>query len=422
MKIFLVFHSLIRNFAVWLTIKSMRFKCIIVILLLFLTGVCQESAAQQRGKATFYAKRFNGARTASGVRLHNDSLVCAHKTHQFGTLLLVKNPANGKQVVVKVIDRGPYVKGRIIDLSQRAARELGILAQGVAMVEVSVFKSQTKVPYKPVDDTLDLPEIDMEVTTGESDSTPPWQIASDCNIVILGDSNTSIGGDDCSKSVGWNKWFREMLSPASCRSYARSGATWTNTTRTTYNVSENTTEVTENNVIYNQINRLKEAVESGRQMVPNLIMIMAGTNDAWFADKRPNAFSLTGVQAFTRNQGSITRRRISTVLTLAESVRYGCEMLQKSFPKAKIVLLTPLQNTHTSSYKTKMTGDIIETCGKRMNIDVIRLDEGVCIDRDEELEQKHYTFDGVHTNEEGAKCVGAYVTKKIHMMLKNNKQ
>ena len=70
---------------------------------------------------------------------------------------------------------------------------------------------------------LDLPEIDMEVTTDQSYSTPPWQIAIDCNIVILGDSNTAIGGDDCSKSVGWNKWFRDMLSPASCRSYARSG-------------------------------------------------------------------------------------------------------------------------------------------------------------------------------------------------------
>ena len=201
----------------------MHLKCIIAILLLVLTGVGQKSAAQQKGKATFYAKRLNGARTASGERLYNDSLVCAHKTHKFGTLLLVKNPANGKKVVVKVIDRRPYVKGRIIDLSQRAARELGILAQGVAMVEVSVFKSQTKVPYKPVEDMLDLPEIDMEVTTDQSYSTPPWQIAIDCNIVILGDPNTAIGGDDCSKSVGWNKWFRDMLSPASCRSYARSG-------------------------------------------------------------------------------------------------------------------------------------------------------------------------------------------------------
>ena len=392
--------------------------CRYIILLLALLFTWSESVAQQRGKATFYAKSFNGAKTASGERLHNDSMVCAHRTHKFGTKLLVKNPANGKEVVVKVIDRGPYVKGRIIDLSQRAARELGILSQGVAMVEVSVFKSALHVPYKPADNTLDLPEIDMEVTTPDAGSTPPWQIAIDCNIVILGDSNTSIGGDDCSKSVGWNKWFRDMLSPASCHSYARSGATWTNTSRTTYNITEHTSEVTENNVIYNQINRLKAAVDSGRQVSPDLVIVMAGANDAWFNDKRPNAYSLTGVQAFTRNQGPITRRKISTVLTLAESVRYGCEMLQRTFPAAKVVLLTPLQNTHTSSYRTKMTGDIIETCGKRLGIDVIRLDQGVCIDREQELEHKRYTFDGVHTNEIGAKCVATHVVKRLQTILK----
>ena len=103
---------------------------------------------------------------------------------------------------------------------------------------------------------------------------------------------------------------------------------------------------------------------------------------------------------------------------MAESVRYDCEMLQKCFPSARIVLLTPLQNTRTSVNKIKQTGDIIETVGKRMNIDVIRLDQEVCINREEELEHKRYTTDGVHTNEEGAKCVGAYVVKKMTELLK----
>ena len=98
---------------------------LIIVLLLALLG--SPAVAQQKGKATFYTRKWDGRKTASGERLYNDSLVCAHKTHKFGTLLLVKNPANGKECVVKVIDRGPYVKGRIIDLSIRAARELGIL-------------------------------------------------------------------------------------------------------------------------------------------------------------------------------------------------------------------------------------------------------------------------------------------------------
>ncbi len=132
----------------------------------------EDAFAQQRGKATFYTRKWDGRKTASGERLYNDSLVCAHKSHKFGTLLKVVNPANGKEVVVKVIDRGPYVKGRIIDLSIRAARELGILSQGVAMVEVSVYHKPVEVPYKPED--IELPEIDLESTKGET-IVPQWQ-------------------------------------------------------------------------------------------------------------------------------------------------------------------------------------------------------------------------------------------------------
>lgn len=128
--------------------------------------------AQQRGKATFYTRKWDGRKTASGERLYNDSLVCAHKTHKFGTLLKVKNPANGKEVVVKVIDRGPYAKGRIIDFSIRAARELGILSQGVAVVEVSVYRKPTEVPYAP--EPEEIPEIQLEATKGES-IIPQWQ-------------------------------------------------------------------------------------------------------------------------------------------------------------------------------------------------------------------------------------------------------
>jgi rare lipoprotein A len=143
---------------------------LIIVLLLALLG--SPAVAQQKGKATFYTRKWDGRKTASGERLYNDSLVCAHKTHKFGTLLLVKNPANGKECVVKVIDRGPYVKGRIIDLSIRAARELGILNQGVAVVEVSVYKKPTEVPYKPED--IELPDLEMEVTQGNT-IVPQWQ-------------------------------------------------------------------------------------------------------------------------------------------------------------------------------------------------------------------------------------------------------
>ena len=132
-----------------------------------------QKAKQQRGKASFYSRRANGARTSSGVRLNNDSLVCAHRTHPFGTLLLVKNPANGKEVVVKVIDRGPHSRGRVIDLSYEAARQLGIIAAGVAVVEVSVYQD-TQIPYRAP--AYEAPEIDIDLPRRDDDGpTPQWQ-------------------------------------------------------------------------------------------------------------------------------------------------------------------------------------------------------------------------------------------------------
>ena len=130
----------------------------ILITLISLTLACAQT---QTGKASFYSKRATGARTSSGERLHLDSLTCAHRTYPFGTLLRVTNERNGKQVVVRVTDRGPHGRGRIIDLSYGAARELGILAQGVAVVKVERI-NKSKVPYKP--EPEELPEIDFEVT------------------------------------------------------------------------------------------------------------------------------------------------------------------------------------------------------------------------------------------------------------------
>jgi len=125
----------------------------------------------QTGKASFYSKRSTGQRTANGERLHHDSLTCAHRTYPFGTLLKVTNPANGQSVIVRVTDRGPYVKGRIIDLSVRAAKEIGIISQGIAPVVVERF-SQAVVPFKPAD-TIELP--DFEISTNEgADNKPIW--------------------------------------------------------------------------------------------------------------------------------------------------------------------------------------------------------------------------------------------------------
>lgn len=126
----------------------------------------------QSGKASYYSKSFSGRLTASGERLHHDSLTCAHRTYPFGTLLRVTNPANGKQVIVRVTDRGPYVKGRIIDLSVRAAREIGIITQGIAPVIVEHY-SPINIPFLPEEALDELPELEIGTNEG-SDTKPIW--------------------------------------------------------------------------------------------------------------------------------------------------------------------------------------------------------------------------------------------------------
>lgn len=111
-------------------------KTLIFSLVLFLSF--SSIHAQEKGKASYYANRHHNKKTASGTLYHRDSMFCAHKKHPFGTLLRVKNLKNEKEVVVKVIDRGPFVRGRIVDLSRAAADSLGFIKAGTARVEVWV--------------------------------------------------------------------------------------------------------------------------------------------------------------------------------------------------------------------------------------------------------------------------------------------
>jgi rare lipoprotein A len=94
----------------------------------------------QHGKASWYSIGTNsGTRTASGERLSNDGATAAHKTLPMGTRVRVTNEDNGKSEVVTITDRGPYVKGRIIDLTIGVAERLGFVHRGLATVKVEVL-------------------------------------------------------------------------------------------------------------------------------------------------------------------------------------------------------------------------------------------------------------------------------------------
>ena len=93
-----------------------------------------------RGKCSFYASKFNGRRTANGEIYNMHALTAAHRTLPFNTILQVENLANGKKILVRVNDRGPFKKNRILDISLQAAKELDMIKKGTADVKVTIIK------------------------------------------------------------------------------------------------------------------------------------------------------------------------------------------------------------------------------------------------------------------------------------------
>lgn len=95
-----------------------------------------EKLTTENGKASYYANKFAGRKTASGERYRPSQLTAAHKKLPFGTMVKVTNVANGQSVVVRINDRGPFARGRLIDLSKAAAKKIGMIQAGVVPVRI----------------------------------------------------------------------------------------------------------------------------------------------------------------------------------------------------------------------------------------------------------------------------------------------
>ena len=133
------------------TVRWLRIVAVCAVL----TGAVANSLFSQtiRGIASFYSKRWTGRLTSSGMPLHHDSMTCAHRTLPFGTLLKVTVDRTGRYVVVRVNDRGPYARGRILDLSWGAAHKIGITQTGIARVTAEVITPE-EARQLEVKDTL----------------------------------------------------------------------------------------------------------------------------------------------------------------------------------------------------------------------------------------------------------------------------
>ena len=105
------------------------------------SGVIDPNGYDETGTASYYGARHHGKRTASGEPFNQNGLTAAHRRLPFGTQVKVTNLNNDKSVVVRINDRGPHTRGRLIDLSRKAAEQLGMIGSGTARVRVQAMSN-----------------------------------------------------------------------------------------------------------------------------------------------------------------------------------------------------------------------------------------------------------------------------------------
>ena len=137
-------------FADSLSMNRKSFELIVLMLTILMLAGCssnKEASSSpmnadpsifESGIASYYAEKYHGRRTASGEIFNMNNLTAAHRTLKFGTVVEVENLSNGRRVNVKINDRGPFAEGRVIDLSKRAASELGMINAGLAEVVIRI--------------------------------------------------------------------------------------------------------------------------------------------------------------------------------------------------------------------------------------------------------------------------------------------
>lgn len=144
----------------------MIFKSVYVIVSLALVHLINPSSDEKAntGTASFYAKKFEGRRTSSGQRYRSTERTAAHRTYPFGTLLEITNHDNGMKTIVRVNDRGPHAKSRVIDLSYLAAKDLGLINSGTADVTLKVISLGKPTDNQEVESEMKNEEDNTETS------------------------------------------------------------------------------------------------------------------------------------------------------------------------------------------------------------------------------------------------------------------
>ena len=144
-----------------MTLKTVTFLCLLFLLKsTLLQGQSSYLGTEIFGKASYYENVFYGRKTANGEILNRNAMSCAHQTLPFGTMIEVTNLTNNNSCIVRVNDRGPFIKKRVLDLTHAAAKRLNMLHKGVVNVKITIVGQNNKVyiasPGSMIKSTADL--------------------------------------------------------------------------------------------------------------------------------------------------------------------------------------------------------------------------------------------------------------------------
>lgn len=144
------------------TVSLILFLLSTLLLLTFSGVFAQQKPFSQEGQCSYYADKFHGRSTASGERYDKTLFTCAHMTLPYGTNLKVTNLANGKSVVVRVNDRGPFSPNRIVDVSRAAAEALDMITAGVVKARIEITSEQPPVAVATEKKSTDVQKSDAD--------------------------------------------------------------------------------------------------------------------------------------------------------------------------------------------------------------------------------------------------------------------
>ena len=223
------------------------------------------------------------------------------------------------------------------------------------------------------------------------------------NIVLFGDSIS----DEYNNITKWVQPFRNLIVCKSLTNYARGNCVFTFRTDSVYNITTKSDSPTGDNIIWNQFNRLKNDVNNGVVNTPDIIMILAGTNDAL------RGCSVGDVDTAFSPDSQETD--IKTLNTLSQTFRYVCDDIYNSYPNCKIIICTPLpigtKNDYKSSVKIR---DGLIKCANILNLDIIdqTYKSGIVWYR-EVKQNKYYRGDGIHPSDLGGELIANFIYKEL---------